>query len=83
MIFKFKSSLKFAHVFRTTQVYQSLVELTKDIKGAKVEHNKFCASVHYRNVDEQVRKLLCLVNLGVMWIICQKIVSIYIYVCLS
>ncbi|XP_031379593.1 trehalose-phosphate phosphatase A-like [Punica granatum] len=35
------------------EVYRSLVELTKDIEGAKLEHNKFCASVHYRNVDEK------------------------------
>ena len=36
------------------QVYKSLVESTKDIKGAKVENNKFCVSVHYRNVDDKV-----------------------------
>ncbi|OIV99412.1 hypothetical protein TanjilG_17222 [Lupinus angustifolius] len=35
------------------EVFRSLVETTKDIKGAKVENNKFCASVHYRNVDEK------------------------------
>ncbi|OIS96566.1 putative trehalose-phosphate phosphatase f, partial [Nicotiana attenuata] len=34
-------------------VFRSLVELTKDITGAKVENNKFCVSVHYRNVDEK------------------------------
>ncbi|XP_009626608.1 putative trehalose-phosphate phosphatase F [Nicotiana tabacum] len=34
------------------EVFKTLVEKTKDIKGAKVEHHKFCASVHYRNVDE-------------------------------
>ncbi|KAF2533937.1 hypothetical protein F2Q70_00032905 [Brassica cretica] len=34
------------------EVFRSLVELTKGIKGAKVENHKFCASVHYRNVDE-------------------------------
>ncbi|CAL0329164.1 unnamed protein product [Lupinus luteus] len=33
------------------EVFRSLVETTKDIKGAKVENNKFCAAVHYRNVD--------------------------------
>lgn len=38
----------------TLQVFKTLVEKTKDIKGAKVEHHKFCASVHYRNVDENV-----------------------------
>lgn len=36
------------------QVLASLVEITKDIVGAKVENNKFCVSVHYRNVDKKV-----------------------------
>lgn len=31
----------------------SLVESTKDIKGVKVEDNRFCISVHYRNVEEK------------------------------
>ncbi|KAK9078069.1 hypothetical protein SSX86_002126 [Deinandra increscens subsp. villosa] len=35
------------------QVFVSLVEITKHIEGAKVENNKFCVSVHYRNVDEK------------------------------
>lgn len=35
------------------EVFRSLVENTKDIEGAKVENNKFCVSVHYRNVDEK------------------------------
>lgn len=35
------------------EVFRSLVKVTKDIKGAKVENNKFCVSVHYRNVDEK------------------------------
>ncbi|XP_059304955.1 trehalose-phosphate phosphatase A-like [Lycium ferocissimum] len=35
------------------EVFRSLVELTNDITGAKVENNKFCVSVHYRNVDEK------------------------------
>ncbi|RDY00285.1 Trehalose-phosphate phosphatase A [Mucuna pruriens] len=35
------------------EVLKSLDECTKDIKGAKVENNKFCLSVHYRNVDEK------------------------------
>ncbi|KAE8661934.1 putative trehalose-phosphate phosphatase G [Hibiscus syriacus] len=35
------------------EVYNSLVKSTKEIKGAKVENNKFCVSVHYRNVDEK------------------------------
>lgn len=36
------------------QVFRTLVETTKDIKGAKVENHKFCTSVHYRNVEEKV-----------------------------
>ncbi|KAF9616724.1 hypothetical protein IFM89_032000 [Coptis chinensis] len=35
------------------EVFSSLVEITKGIEGAKVENNKFCVSVHYRNVDEK------------------------------
>ncbi|XP_073225481.1 probable trehalose-phosphate phosphatase F isoform X1 [Cicer arietinum] len=35
------------------EVLSLLIECTKDIKGAKVENNKFCVSVHYRNVDEE------------------------------
>ncbi|XP_051115184.1 probable trehalose-phosphate phosphatase G [Andrographis paniculata] len=34
------------------EVYKSLVEIVKDVKGSKVENHKFCVSVHYRNVDE-------------------------------
>jgi len=36
------------------QVFRALVEITKDIEGAKVENHKFCVSVHYRNVEENV-----------------------------
>lgn len=36
------------------QVNKSLVEATRSIKGAIVENNKFCVSVHYRNVDKKV-----------------------------
>ncbi|OIT01567.1 protein gfs12 [Nicotiana attenuata] len=35
------------------EVFKTLVEKTKDIKGAKVEHHKFCASVHYKNLSSQ------------------------------
>ncbi|KAK9698719.1 hypothetical protein RND81_08G126200 [Saponaria officinalis] len=35
------------------EVFKTLVEITKDIKGAKVENHKFCTSVHYRNVNEK------------------------------
>ncbi|KAB2088706.1 Trehalose-phosphate phosphatase [Gossypium arboreum] len=35
------------------EVFRTLVENTKDIKGAKVENHKFCTSVHYRNVEEK------------------------------
>lgn len=41
------------------QIRKSLVEITKDIEGAKVEDNRFCVSVHYRNVEEKVRNVLC------------------------
>ncbi|GAB2265394.1 hypothetical protein Dimus_000454 [Dionaea muscipula] len=34
-------------------VFTRLVECTKEINGANVENNKFCVSVHYRNVDEK------------------------------
>ncbi|KAH9690781.1 putative trehalose-phosphate phosphatase D [Citrus sinensis] len=34
------------------EVYQTLLEKTKSIPGAKVENNKFCLSVHFRCVDE-------------------------------
>ncbi|KAJ6876103.1 trehalose-phosphate phosphatase A-like [Populus alba x Populus x berolinensis] len=34
------------------EVFSSLVKSTEEIKGATVENNKFCVSVHYRNVDE-------------------------------
>lgn len=47
------------------QVYKSLVGLTRNIRGVRVEHNMFCTSVHYRNVDEKVRKLSCPLNFGV------------------
>ncbi|CAL9093016.1 unnamed protein product, partial [Musa textilis] len=36
------------------EVFDSLIDITKDIVGAKVENNKFCVSVHYRNVDEKM-----------------------------
>lgn len=35
------------------EVFRTLVENTKEFEGAKVENHKFCASVHYRNVDEK------------------------------
>lgn len=43
--------------FVLKQVFRSLVSCTKEIKGAEVENNKFCVSVHYRNVDEKVGRL--------------------------
>lgn len=49
-------SLEFNNTYRGIflQVFRTLVKNTRDIKGAKVENHKFCASVHYRNVDEKV-----------------------------
>ncbi|KAL2550136.1 Trehalose-phosphate phosphatase A [Forsythia ovata] len=35
------------------EVFRSLVETMKGVAGAEVENNKFCVSVHYRNVDEK------------------------------
>ncbi|KAL5559032.1 hypothetical protein UlMin_035243 [Ulmus minor] len=35
------------------EVYKILLEKTKSIPGARVEHNKFCISVHFRCVDEK------------------------------
>ncbi|OAY68010.1 putative trehalose-phosphate phosphatase 2 [Ananas comosus] len=35
------------------EVFRSLVETVKRINGATVENNKFCVSVHYRNVDTE------------------------------
>jgi trehalose-6-phosphatase len=33
-----------------SEVYKKLSESIKDIDGARMEDNKFCVSVHYRNV---------------------------------
>ncbi|PON61589.1 Trehalose-phosphatase [Parasponia andersonii] len=35
------------------EVYKILFEKTKSIPGARVEHNRFCLSVHFRCVDEK------------------------------
>ncbi|CAA0401730.1 unnamed protein product [Arabidopsis thaliana] len=35
------------------EVYRQLLEKTKSTPGAKVENHKFCASVHFRCVDEK------------------------------
>ncbi|KAK9713443.1 hypothetical protein RND81_06G027300 [Saponaria officinalis] len=35
------------------EVYSTLLEKTKTILGAKLEHNRFCVSVHFRCVDEK------------------------------
>ncbi|WOL00079.1 hypothetical protein Cni_G08792 [Canna indica] len=35
------------------EVFSSLIDITKDIVGAKVEYNKFCVSVHYRLVHQE------------------------------
>ncbi|KAI3907209.1 hypothetical protein MKW92_040961 [Papaver armeniacum] len=40
------------------EVDKALIEKTKSIHGAKVENNKFCVSVHYRNVDEKQWSLI-------------------------
>ncbi|KAM3290028.1 putative trehalose-phosphate phosphatase J isoform X1 [Capsicum chacoense] len=35
------------------EVYKALVDITKSTEGVRVENNKFCASVHFRCVDEK------------------------------
>ncbi|KAJ7530284.1 hypothetical protein O6H91_15G087800 [Diphasiastrum complanatum] len=40
------------------EVYKTLEHKTKNIVGAKVEHNKFCVSVHFRRVEEKNWQLL-------------------------
>ncbi|XP_073293015.1 trehalose-phosphate phosphatase A-like [Primulina huaijiensis] len=47
----FQPAIEFLPIIE--EAFRSLVEITKDIVGAKVENNKFCVSVHYRNVDEK------------------------------
>lgn len=47
----FQPAAEFLPMIR--EVFKLLVESTKDIEGAIVEDNKFCVSVHYRNVDEK------------------------------
>ncbi|KAL6012680.1 hypothetical protein ACLOJK_003169 [Asimina triloba] len=40
-----------------TDVFETLRECTKGIRGVKVENNKFCVSVHYRCANEE--DLIC------------------------
>ncbi|KAJ7535948.1 hypothetical protein O6H91_12G051600 [Diphasiastrum complanatum] len=40
------------------EVYKTLDQRTKNISGAKVEHNKFCVTVHFRRVKEENWQLL-------------------------
>lgn len=40
------------------EVSKCLVEVTSSIEGARVENNKFCVSVHYRNVAEKDWKVV-------------------------
>ncbi|KAH9678374.1 Trehalose-phosphate phosphatase A [Citrus sinensis] len=47
----FQPAREFLHMIDA--VFHSLMENTKEINGVKVENNKFCVSVHYRNVDEK------------------------------
>eukprot|EP01018_Ginkgo_biloba_P038277 Gb_27538 [translate_table: standard] len=48
-----EAAVKNSLVVKCTQVFASLVEKTKRISGAKVENNKFCISVHFRQVEEK------------------------------
>ncbi|KAM3242737.1 hypothetical protein ACQJBY_055001 [Aegilops geniculata] len=55
------SSAHYEH--NTEKVSKALLEVTSRIEGASVEDNKFCVSVHYRNVDEKDWELVArLVN---------------------
>ncbi|CAK7337042.1 unnamed protein product [Dovyalis caffra] len=51
------------------EVLSSLVKSTENIKGAQVENNKFCVSVHYRNVDEE--------NWTAVWECVQDVIKKY------
>ena len=37
------------------QAFRALEERTRATPGARVEHNKYCLSVHFRCVAEEVR----------------------------
>ncbi|KAM3226100.1 hypothetical protein ACQJBY_058654 [Aegilops geniculata] len=55
------SSAHYEH--NTEKVTKALLEVTSGIEGTSVEDNKFCVSVHYRNVDEKDWELVArLVN---------------------
>ncbi|KAG2615251.1 hypothetical protein PVAP13_3NG035600 [Panicum virgatum] len=41
------------HTAMISRVFDTLLHVTKDIKGAKIEHNIFCVSLHYRNCSEE------------------------------
>jgi len=49
--------LRYSMQRRVMQVFRLLVDKVRGIDGAKVENNKFCVSVHYRNVNEKVKVL--------------------------
>jgi trehalose 6-phosphate phosphatase len=48
-----------------------LVEKTKSTPGARVENHKFCASVHFRCVEEKVYNILI--------IILKQLISVIIF----
>jgi len=50
--------LRYSMQRRVMQVFRLLVDKVRGIDGAKVENNKFCVSVHYRNVNEKVKILI-------------------------
>jgi trehalose 6-phosphate phosphatase len=50
--------LRYSMQRHVMQVFRLLVDKVRGIDGAKVENNKFCVSVHYRNVDEKVKILI-------------------------
>jgi hypothetical protein len=42
------------------QVCKILSESSKGVRGARVEHNRFCVTIHFRRVKEEVDSSLCL-----------------------
>ena len=50
--------LRYSMQRRVMQVFRLLVDKVRGIDGTKVENNKFCVSVHYRNVNEKVKILI-------------------------
>lgn len=55
-VVKFQPASEYLPVIN--KVCNALIESTKSIKGASVEHNKFCVTVHFRRVNEEYWEVL-------------------------